>query len=88
VAVPAFSVDDVHAFPDRLWEQDVWEYVVFTEALKGCGWVHLSVQAREQLGDRDRAWIAEHLNAMATRTSYGVTCAELLRKVRVPDPPR
>jgi hypothetical protein len=34
-----------------------------------------------------RAWIVEHLNAMATRTSYGVTCADLLRKVRVPDPP-
>jgi hypothetical protein len=24
---------------------------------------------------------------MATRTSYGVTCPDLLRKVRVPDPP-
>jgi hypothetical protein len=82
-----FTLDDVHPHPDRLWNLDVWEYVVFTEALQGCGWVHLSVAARERLGDRDRLWIVGELNRMAAHTSYGVTCADLLRKVRVPDPP-
>lgn len=85
--MPAFTVDDVHAFPDRLWEQGVWEYVVQPEGLSGPGWVHLSMRAREQLGAGDRAWIVDHLNALATHTSYGVTCANLLRKILVPDPP-
>jgi hypothetical protein len=85
--VSQFRVDDIHPHPDRLWERGVWEYVVRPEGLSGCGWVHLSVAAREQLGDRDRAWIVDHLNDMATHTSYGVACANLLRRVRVPDPP-
>jgi hypothetical protein len=87
IVMSTFRVGDVHPHPDRLWKLGVCEYVVFPEALSGPGWVHLSVAAREQLGDGDRAWIVEHLNAMATRTSYGVTCADLLRKVLVPDPP-
>jgi hypothetical protein len=85
--VSTFREEDIHTYPDRLWEQGVWEYVVQPDGLSGPGWVHLSVAARERLGDRDRAWIADHLNAQAAHTSYGVTCANLLRKVLVPDPP-
>jgi hypothetical protein len=84
--VSQFRVDDIHPHPDRLWERDVWEYVVRPEGLSGPGWVHLSVVAREQLGQGDRDWIVAALNRMAAHTSYGVTCANLLRRVRVPDP--
>jgi hypothetical protein len=67
--VPSFSINDVHAHPDRLWERGVWEYVVCAEGLSSPGWVHLSVSAREQLGNRDRAWIVDHLNDVATHTA-------------------
>jgi hypothetical protein len=85
--VSQFVVDMVHAHPDRFWDRDVWEYVVFAEGLSGCGWVRLSVAARERLGDQDRAWIVAERNRMAAHTSYGVTCANLLRRIEIEGPP-
>jgi hypothetical protein len=85
MAAGRFEIDDVHAQPDFLWELGVWEYVVRTPS--GFGWVQLSAGAREQLGAGDRAWIVKHLNGLAVKSSFNVTCANLLTRLVVPDPP-